>query len=458
MNILRMNSATQISPNSKRAVIMGASLAGIIAAQAISEHYDEIWIFDPGEVPTEKTHRKVTPQSRHPHAVKERGLRNIERLFPGFIAEGKSMGATELDSFKEVDFYRGPYKLLNSPSSSRVLLLSRLGIEHLLRKRILQNKKVTFFEKSRIKTIELDSSKSKVTGVTVEAENGDIQVPCETFFDCSGRTSTLPKWLEGLGLSAPKEDVVQVSIRYSTVVVDDVPLDQAGTKAVLYISTRDCPRNGHSLLQEDNSFIVSLGLYGQWGTPPTDSEEFRKMADAHYPELSHILKLGKVREKPIGFFYPYAHRRRYYDLPDLPQGLIVIGDSLATMNPIYGQGIALMANSAIILKESLEKDSKNFQKLYYKGVKRMLFTPWLLTKLGDFQAIDIKVQWHFVWKVADFFTTLLFNATTVDPVVAKTMKKVDHGDGEIWELFSPLNGLRVVKANVVKLFTNKKAS
>ncbi len=458
MSITTLNSAVQISADSKRAVIMGASLAGILTAQAISEFYDEVWIFDLGEIPTEKAHRKVTPQSQHPHAVKERGLRNIEKLFPGFLAEGKTLGATELDSFNEVDFYRGPFKLFNSPSASKVLLLSRTGIEHILRTRILKNEKVTFFEKSKVNSIELDLTKTNIVAALVETAEGSFRIPCKTFFDCSGRSSPMPKILERIGKQSPKEDIVKVSIRYSTVVVDKVPTDIAGPRAVLYISTRDFPRNGHALIQEDNSYIVSLGLHGQWGAPPTNSEEFTKMAEALYPEISYILRSGQVRDKPIGYFYPFSIRRRYFDLPDLPQGLIVLGDSIVSMNPIYGQGIAMAANSAIILKESLEKNRNSFQKSYYKDVQRMIFSPWLLTKLGDFQAIDIKVQFYFLWRTVDFFTTLLFNASASDPVVAKTLKKVDQGDGEIWELFYPRIGFRVVRANIVKIFQRKKTS
>lgn len=54
---------------------------------------------------------------------------------------------------------------------------------------------------------------------------------------------------------------------------------------------------------------------------------------------------------------PASIRRRYEDLEQFPEGMVVIGDALAIFNPIYGQGMSVAALEALTLRHALADGS-----------------------------------------------------------------------------------------------------
>ena len=71
-----------------RAVVIGGSVAGMCAARVLCDFYDEVVLLDRDHYPAQVGHRAGVPQSRHAHALLVRGQRELEQLFPGFVARG----------------------------------------------------------------------------------------------------------------------------------------------------------------------------------------------------------------------------------------------------------------------------------------------------------------------------------------------------------------------------------
>jgi glycine/D-amino acid oxidase-like deaminating enzyme len=53
----------------EHAVVIGGSLAGLLAARVLSETVERVTIVDRDEMPTAPVHRKGVPQSRHTHGL-----------------------------------------------------------------------------------------------------------------------------------------------------------------------------------------------------------------------------------------------------------------------------------------------------------------------------------------------------------------------------------------------------
>ena len=66
-----------------RAIVIGASIAGLLAARVLREHFDEVVLFERDTLPDNAAPRKGTPHAVHPHGLLARGREVLEMLFPG---------------------------------------------------------------------------------------------------------------------------------------------------------------------------------------------------------------------------------------------------------------------------------------------------------------------------------------------------------------------------------------
>lgn len=69
------------------AVVIGASMAGLLAARACADHFAHVTVID-RDAPGDSTQpRKGVPQARMLHVLLPGGLQIIDRLLPGYRDE-----------------------------------------------------------------------------------------------------------------------------------------------------------------------------------------------------------------------------------------------------------------------------------------------------------------------------------------------------------------------------------
>lgn len=75
-----------------RAVVLGAGIAGLLAARVLSEAYSQVIVVDHDHLPGTAEPRRCVPQGRHTHVLIERGQQILEELFPGFTDDLVALG------------------------------------------------------------------------------------------------------------------------------------------------------------------------------------------------------------------------------------------------------------------------------------------------------------------------------------------------------------------------------
>jgi len=68
-------------------VVLGASMAGLLAARVLSDSFERVTVVERDPLPELSEARKGVPQGRHPHLLLARGCEIVEELFPGLLAE-----------------------------------------------------------------------------------------------------------------------------------------------------------------------------------------------------------------------------------------------------------------------------------------------------------------------------------------------------------------------------------
>ena len=94
-----------------RAVVIGASIAGLLAAHVLADRYGQVTVIDRDEVPETPTHRRGVPHGRHLHALAARGQQALEELLPGLSAALVADGAPAGDLLADARFYLSGHRL-----------------------------------------------------------------------------------------------------------------------------------------------------------------------------------------------------------------------------------------------------------------------------------------------------------------------------------------------------------
>jgi 2-polyprenyl-6-methoxyphenol hydroxylase-like FAD-dependent oxidoreductase len=171
-----------IRPGRGRAVVLGASVAGLLAARVLSDAFEQVVLVDRDELPGGADHRRGVPQDRHIHALHTRGLQILEELLPGLTDEATAAGAPLGDSLAGVRWYLGGSEpLVRVDAGMPGLSAGRPLLEGIVRRRVLATANVEV------------RGGTGVAGVTAVAGRGPTGCSARTAWSSPPRRGT-PGW------------------------------------------------------------------------------------------------------------------------------------------------------------------------------------------------------------------------------------------------------------------------
>ncbi|WP_214107133.1 hypothetical protein [Acrocarpospora catenulata] len=95
----------------RRAIVLGGSIGGVMAARVLSDYFDDVTIIERDDLPVDRP-RSGVPQSAHLHVLLDAGRVQLDRWFPGFSVGMLSRGAVLSDNgSNSVDYVNGHRKV-----------------------------------------------------------------------------------------------------------------------------------------------------------------------------------------------------------------------------------------------------------------------------------------------------------------------------------------------------------
>jgi len=430
------------------AIVIGGSMAGLIATRVLANHFERVTLVERDPMPDGPEPRKGVPQMRHVHVLLKRGETILREFFPGIVDELRGAGSHLLDMAGDTRWYHfGGWKT-RFESGMEFLSQSRPLLEWKIRGRVGATPGVTIREQTDVLRYLSDASHSRITGVRLQAKReGALEEDLEAdlVVDASGRGSRTPQWLAALGYPEPEETLIKVDIGYATALMKPTPNAKRDWKALFVYMKPPQTRLGVLLPVENDMWLCTLvGWFGDH--PPADPEGYVEWTRGMpVMEFHETIKDAPICS-PIAIHKFPANRRRHYEsLARFPESLVVIGDALCSFNPIYGQGMTTGALGAATLDLALKEQVKfasrgevrGFARRFQKQLGKVIDSPWMGVLGEDFRYAQAEGKRPIWAKPMGWYTGRVYRLAREDERVSRRFLQVMHLMEKPTVLFEP---------------------
>ncbi len=373
----------------ERAVVIGAGMGGLAAAKALAPFFEQVTVLDRDTLPEGPAPRAGTPQGRHVHALLAGGERTLEELFSGFGSGLVEAGAIKARvglavRLEQPGFDPFPQRDLGFD----VYFLSRSLIESVCRRRLQEAPNVEFRSRSRVTGLVPSPDRRAVAAVRYENDEGKSEIhPADLVVDASGRAAPTLSLLEGIGVSGLEVTEIGIDQAYATAVFE-MPVDTARDWTGLTHFGAPPEENYGGLIFpiEHGRWTVTLGrVHGD--ALPGDIEAFKAFAKGfRTPTFFDAIKGAEQVGEIARYNMPASVRRHFNRLEGFPGGLIPLGDAVCRFNPVFGQGMSVAAQEAVVLSRLLHSRLDRANPLaglasdYLAQIQALLETPWAVAQ------------------------------------------------------------------------------
>ncbi|MEU8134274.1 FAD-dependent oxidoreductase [Streptodolium elevatio] len=455
--------------------VLGAGIAGLLAARVLAEHADEVVIVERDELaPADGTEspRRGVPQGAQMHALLEAGRRGIERWLPGFTDEIVAAGAVRANTGTDVYGYLdGRRKVL--VGDLPMVSATRPFLEAHIRRRVLAYPGV------RVLTANvrgLSFRGERVDGVRLAVGGSDVPdtLPTDLVVDATGRGTRIAAWLAEGGWPEPPLERITVDLGYATAIFrgsgagsgpgtgsgsgtgpgsesgSDPSAVTDGATLAQSLSTRPDGRVRVATLGriEGDRWIALTAGYAD-DKPTRTAEDFltRCREDPAEP-FGKLAANARLEGEVAVYRHPDNRRRDFHRLTRFPAGLVSVGDAVASFNPVYGQGMSSAAAHASCLADALESGRLPGEPAahYFSAVRRVTDDAWQTSVLNDLRLPHVTAKRPPGFALATRLGDLVHRAAVTDPVVGLRFLHVLHMIAPPRTLMTPSTLLRAIRA------------
>jgi 2-polyprenyl-6-methoxyphenol hydroxylase-like FAD-dependent oxidoreductase len=366
-------------PARSHAVVIGAGMAGLTAAQAISRHFERVTIIERDLLPVEAAPRSGTPQAQHAHMLLAGGLKALQTLFPGFENDLAEAGAVKIRTGKDIRLERpgfDPFPIRDL--GIEIFCMSRPLLEAVTRRRVQQTANINIRVCSRVTGLVASRDAKRIEAVRYDGEDGPaMTLEADLVVEASGRCGLTLKLLEELSLSRPEETEIGIDQAYASTIVER-PLDHDWLGNIVLPSAPASSRGAFLFPIEKQRWLLSVG--GNHGdAPPGDRAGFMDFVRSlRTPTIYDAVREARPLTDIVRYQLPCSIRRHFERLEFFPAGLLAIGDALCRFNPVFGQGMSVAAQEAVILDRLLAEGipMERLARDFFAAIQDIIATPW----------------------------------------------------------------------------------
>ncbi len=436
----------------QRVSIIGASMAGLLAARVLSDYYKHVTIIEKDKLPVTNENRKGVPQGKHTHVLLERGREVMEKYLPGLTEELINLGAVRIkDVSSEVAWYHsgGFHKHGNSDLTG--LGVSRPTLENSVRNRVFLISNIEVIDDRSVKGLSFSDDKKRVNGLyygKVPDDKPGEFIQSDLVVDTTGRGSRSPSWLVQAGYDQPQTEEVKIRMGYVTCYYPRKPEDMPGTNAVIFLADPPSKRMGILLAQDGHRWVVTIGGYLGDHAPLDYPGFLDSVKNLPSKVVYNVIKNKTPLTEPVSYNFLSNLRHRYEKLSHFPEGYLVFGDAICSFNPIYGQGMTVAAMEAEALDRSISENGNNLAADFFNSASKIVDLSWNTAVGGDLSYPEVEGKRTIMTRFLNWYIKKLHTAAHYDADVSVAFLKVINMVASPPSLLAPRIMLRIIRNNL----------
>ncbi|AZD48531.1 FAD-dependent oxidoreductase [Pseudomonas chlororaphis] len=411
-----------------RAVVIGGSIAGCLAAEVLSRHFEQVVLVEKNSVQDDCSERQSVPQENHPHVILLAGMRLLENIFPGLSEELVRKGAVSADLINDIKwFHFGQWKKRYSSDMS-TQFFSRPLLDSCIRSRVLRNSKVQWLSNTTLTSIKFDQS-LQVMGVDIDSPSKMKHLETRLVIDASGQGSRTAKMLENAGLGTVGKSFIETHLGYISRVYKRSSRPISDWKAmVIWPEPPHQKSIGLLLPIENDRWLLSSGGWFNCFPKAEPESLLKSLQQLPARDLYDFIKTAEPLSDVHSYRFSGSRWWHYERLPSFPDGLIVMGAALCSINPFFGQGMTLCAMQANQLSIHIGDWLSN--KLSTKSIQRSfvkdLQSSWNMAKEEDMRFPETSGKRTFMIKLKHWYGAGFNRLSASDKRARKLQLKIIH--------------------------------
>jgi 2-polyprenyl-6-methoxyphenol hydroxylase-like FAD-dependent oxidoreductase len=249
------------------AVVLGASMAGLLAARVLADAYERVTVVERDPLPKTAEHRRGVPQGRHAHVLWARGAQILDELFPGLLDDLVAGGAPVVRDLAELRFSPGghPLCLKGHPPEATTYQASRPYLEGQVRARVRALPTVEIVDRCDVVRLVTTAARDRVTGVRILRSAGGVEetLGADLVLDATGRSGRATAWLATIGYDQPPQERLTIHLKYASRHLRLRPGALRGQKFVAIGAEPGRPTGFVLFAEEEDRWVLTLiGYHG----------------------------------------------------------------------------------------------------------------------------------------------------------------------------------------------------
>lgn len=327
------------------AVVLGGGIAGLVATAALAQGGYQVTIVERDELSSDWSPRPGVPQSSQLHNLLGRAQQELESLVPGYVSALRDSGAAFADAALDTMVVEYGVVMPRRSVGLELICAPRPQIEGVLRACVQDQVQPDWWH-TRATGLLYDND--RVAEVTTE--RGSLEA--DLVVDAMGAMSPLLGWLAAEGHGEVSSQEIPVRQWYVSCEVQRPEEWYSDPTFWLIFPGERGSRGGLVSPLGTDRWVVSLS--GADSEPPLDQGELIAHAEElDNPAIAELLSRTTLTRQPTLFRKHTARWNHVEELGNELPGLFFVGDSVASLNPLLGQGISSTAWQARLLRDRL---------------------------------------------------------------------------------------------------------